>query len=59
MSTRDTLNFRLTKEVREALRQVAEREQRSMAWMVELAVKELIERRKARDEAATSTAGDT
>jgi predicted transcriptional regulator len=43
------MTFRLTPEMREELRQLAERERRSMAWLVEEAVRRLLaeERRRA------------
>jgi predicted transcriptional regulator len=43
------MTFRLTSEMREELRQLAERERRSMAWLVEEAVRRMLaeERRQA------------
>ena len=43
------MTFRLTPEMREELRKLAERERRSMAWLVEEAVRRLLaeERRRA------------
>jgi predicted transcriptional regulator len=43
------MTFRLTSEMREELRKLAERERRSMAWLVEEAVRRMLaeERRRA------------
>lgn len=44
----EQMTFRIAQELREELRKLAERERRSMAWLVEEAVRQFIERQKAK-----------
>lgn len=57
MSTRGTMTFRIAEETKEELRKIAERDQRSLAWMVERAVKELVERERLDNHARRNSAG--
>ena len=44
MRAKETMTFRISPEQREALRSVAERERRSLAWMVEEYVRQGLDR---------------
>jgi hypothetical protein len=48
MSTRQTMTFRIEDALREKLRQLADKERRSMAWLVEEAVKEFVRSRSTK-----------
>jgi predicted transcriptional regulator len=53
------MTFRIGDELREALRQLAEREERPMAWLVERAVKEFVERHPLGGSSAPAEPGPT